>query len=76
MRRTFTIVLDPDPIEGGYTVTVPALPGIVTQGASYEDALAMAEDAIRCHVEGLLADGVEVPEESAEPTLARVTVSA
>jgi len=28
--RTYTIVLDPDPDEGGYTVTVPALPGCIT----------------------------------------------
>ncbi len=30
--RTYTVVLDPDPDEGGYTVTVPALPGCITQG--------------------------------------------
>src|SRR5438876_1250078 len=30
--RKYTIMLDPDPEEGGYTVTVPALPGCITQG--------------------------------------------
>ena len=34
--RTYTIVLDPDPDEGGYTVTVPALPGCITQGETVE----------------------------------------
>jgi len=28
----YTIILHPDTDEGGYTVTVPALPGCVTQG--------------------------------------------
>jgi antitoxin HicB len=30
--RKYTIILDPDTEEGGYTVTVPALPGCITQG--------------------------------------------
>jgi predicted RNase H-like HicB family nuclease len=38
---------------GGYTVTVPALPGLVTEGADLEHARSMAEDAIRCYIEGL-----------------------
>jgi len=38
---------------GGYTVTVPALPGLVTEGKNLEDAKRMVKDAIRCYVEGL-----------------------
>ena len=38
---------------GGYTVTVPALPGLVTEGKDLENARSMAEDAIRCYIEGL-----------------------
>ena len=60
-QRRYTILLDRDPEEGSYTVTVPALPGIVTQGRDLEDALAMARDAIRCHVAGLLKDGFPSP---------------
>lgn len=32
--------------EGGFVVTLPAFPEIVTQGESVEDALAMARDAV------------------------------
>jgi antitoxin HicB len=32
--------------EGGYTVTVPSLPGCVTYGATIEESIAMARDAI------------------------------
>lgn len=39
--------------DGGYTVTVPLLPGLVTEGKNLEDARLMAEDAIRCYIEGL-----------------------
>jgi len=38
---------------GGYTVTVPALPGPVTEGRDLEDARDMAKDAIRCYIQGL-----------------------
>lgn len=37
----------------GYTVTVPALPGLVTEGRNLEEAREMAEDAIRCYIGGL-----------------------
>lgn len=37
----------------GYTVTVPALQGLVTEGEDLTDARLMAEDAIRCYIEGL-----------------------
>ncbi len=34
--RKYTIILEPDPEEGGYTVIVPAQPGCVTQGETVE----------------------------------------
>src|SRR5437588_11535414 len=52
----YTIILHPDTEEGGYTVTVPALPGCVTQGETLEEAIAMAKDAIRLHIEGLIEE--------------------
>ncbi len=73
MRR-YTILLDRDPEDGSYTVTVPALPGIVTQGRDLEDAIAMAKDAIRCHVNGLLKDGLPVPDEEQPPQLVTLDV--
>lgn len=37
--------------EGGYTVEVPALPGCVSQGDSYEEALANICEAIELYLE-------------------------
>jgi predicted RNase H-like HicB family nuclease len=42
----------------GYQVTVPSLPGLITFGRTRSEAWVMAEDAIRCHIEGLRKDGV------------------
>jgi len=36
--------------EGGYTVEVPALPGCISQGDSYEDALANIREAIAAYL--------------------------
>ena len=41
-----TIILEPQP-EGGFTVSVPALPEVVTEGETEDEALQMAADAIR-----------------------------
>ena len=49
--------------EGGYQVIVPALPGIVTCGRTLQEAREMAQDAIICHLRGLLKDGQEIPED-------------
>ncbi|HEX2184398.1 MAG TPA: type II toxin-antitoxin system HicB family antitoxin [Chloroflexota bacterium] len=73
---TYTIILDPDLEEGGYTVTVPALPGCVTQGETLEEAIAMAKDALRGYIESLLKDGEPIPEERERPRAITVTVAA
>jgi len=72
--RHYSILLSRDPEDDSYTVTVPTLPGIVTQGRDLEDALAMARDAIRCHVNGLIKDGLPVPEENARLQLVKLDV--
>ena len=74
MRRHYTVVLIPDTDEGGYTVTVPALPGCVTEGHTVQEALDMAKDAIRLYLEDVAASGEPVPEETAAPQLAAVDV--
>ncbi len=72
----YTIILHPDPDEGGYTVTVPALPGCVTQGETLEEAIAMAKDAIRLYIESLRADGEVIPEEREHPQAIIVDIAA
>jgi antitoxin HicB len=59
--RSFTVVLEPEE-QGGFTVRVPSLPEIVTYGKDEEEALAMAEDAIRLVLEDCVARGEPIPE--------------
>lgn len=50
----YEVVLDPN--GSGYTVTVPKLPGLVTEGDNLREAREMAKDAIRCYLGSLLKD--------------------
>lgn len=75
-EREYTIILQPDLDEGGYTVTVPALPGVVTEGDTVEEAIEMAKDAISCHLEALRATGRPIPEEREHPRALIIRVAA
>ena len=46
--------------EGGYVVTCPALPGVVTEGDSLEEARTMAQEAVRAYLESLQKDGLPI----------------
>ena len=72
----YTVIFEPAE-EGGYTVIVPALPGLVTEGDTLEEAKAMAEEAIRCHLLSLKQRGLPIPQDSAEakPQIAELAVA-
>ena len=44
------LILDPQP-EGGYTVTSPLLPELITEGDTVSEALSNAEDAFAAVIE-------------------------
>jgi antitoxin HicB len=73
---TYTILLDPDPDNGGYTVTVPALPGCVTGGETVVECVQNAEEAIRLYLDDLHDSGEPVPEEKIVPQAITITVAA
>lgn len=62
-QLTYRILLNPEP-EGGYTVTVPALPGCVTWGEDINNAIEMAKEAIEVYIESMVANNEKVPDES------------
>lgn len=50
--------------EGGFTVTVPALPGCITYGEDVDEAISMAKEAIELYIEELQERGEDVPDDS------------
>ncbi len=59
---TYTIHLEPE-AEGGFTVTVPALPGCITYGETWDLAVERAQEAIEGFLETLVQLGKPIPEE-------------
>ena len=47
--------------DGGYGVSFPDFPGCISAGDGWEKAATAAADALRFHVEGMLADGEKLP---------------
>jgi antitoxin HicB len=60
IEYSFTVFFEPA-AEGGYVVTCPALPGLVTEGDTLSEARTMARDAIRAYLESLRKDGEPIP---------------
>lgn len=75
MRR-YTLLLIPDAEEGGYTVRVPALPGLTTEGDTLEESIANARDAIALWIKSAERDGEPVPEEELPPQTITIEVAA
>jgi predicted RNase H-like HicB family nuclease len=57
---TYTVLFEPAE-EGGYVVFCPALPGLVTEGGTYEQADERVTEAIEGYLESLLKDGHLIP---------------
>ena len=70
---SYSVVLTPAD-EGGYTVTVPTIPGCFTEGDTYEEALRNAREAIELCLAQMLADGEDIPVETSPSAISSVTI--
>lgn len=59
----FRVVFRPEP-EGGYTATVPSLPGCISYGEDIKEAREMITDAIKGYLESLRKHGEEIPDDA------------
>ena len=57
-------------------MSVPTLPGCVTEGETFEEAKRMVQDAIKLYLKVLREDGDEIPVERDELIEVRIPVSA
>jgi predicted RNase H-like HicB family nuclease len=67
--KTFQVIrsgvifeLQPEP-EGGYTVTVPSLPGCISYGETFEKAMEMIKDAMGGWLAVAREEGIPIPEQ-------------
>jgi predicted RNase H-like HicB family nuclease len=71
-RRRALIIVEAD--TDGYFVSCPPLEGCCSQGDGYEEAVEPIKDAIRLHIEDRIADGEEIHQVSASPSIVEIAV--
>lgn len=67
----YTVVMIPDE-DGGFTAFVPAIPGCVTQGETFPEALARAQDAASALLTDYAEAGEDVPTEPVGTVVATI----
>ena len=70
----YTAVFEPAD-EGGFVVTVPKLPGLVTEGDTFEEAVRMVKDAIKGYLAVLNDNREQIPEPDIASFTAPIDVS-
>jgi antitoxin HicB len=60
MKTIYKCILEEQP-DGGYSVSVPSLPGCFSEGDTYEEALANVKEAIAAWIEVSREFGDEIP---------------
>jgi predicted RNase H-like HicB family nuclease len=68
----YTIVIEK--ANGNYSAYCPDLPGCVATGAGVEETTAKTKEAIEFHIEGLKAEGLDVPPHATTAALVEVAL--
>lgn len=61
-ERRYLVVVEKG--EGNYSAYSPDIPGCVATGKTESEVLERMREAIRLHLEGLIEDGLPIPEPS------------
>ena len=69
----YTVIFEPAE-EGGYVVSVPLLPGCITQGETFEESVANIKDAMEGYLKVLKEEGENIPKEKADIVITKVGV--
>jgi len=62
IRSGIVFELQPEP-EGGYTITVPSLPGCISYGETFEKAMEMIKDAMEGWLAVAREEGIPIPDQ-------------
>lgn len=70
----YTVLLYREPDDSAYNVVVPSMPGCFTYGATIDEALANAQEAMELWLSVVSDDGGDLPEENVHPIVVDVDV--
>ena len=73
--RSYTLVIEHDPDDGGYLASFPALKGCQTWGQTYEEAVRYAEEALALFIEVMIEDNEPLPIDNGGPGVATLSVT-
>ena len=62
--QSYSVVFELDQAEGGYVVTVPALPGCASQGETLEEARSNIREAIELYLQMARKHGDPIPRDT------------
>ncbi len=71
IRSGIVFELQPEP-EGGYTISVPSLPGCVSYGQTFEEAIEIIKDAMAGWLAIAEQEGVPIPDQFKEIKIAAI----
>lgn len=72
----YTAIFEHDKEQGGYTVTIPSLPGCVSEGETFEEALKNIKEAAELYLEDLRENNQEIPTDKEKVLISAVEVKA
>ena len=67
----YSMVVEWSDEDDAFIVTVPELPGCITHGTTYEEAVRQGKEAIEGWIESAQADGDPIPQPRVFPGVAR-----
>lgn len=70
----YTAVFEPDTESGGFSVTIPTLPGCISEGDSFEQALKNIQEAASLYIETMQNEKFDVPTQGKGIVIAPIEV--
>ena len=72
----YTAIFEPAKKSGGFTVTIPSLPGCISEGETFEEASQNIQEAASLYLEVMGESKIEIPEEEKRIIVAPIEVMA
>lgn len=70
----YTAVFEPDTESGGFTVTIPTLPGCISEGDNFEQASKNIQEAASLYIETMQNENFDIPKQEKGIVIAPVEV--
>ncbi|OGN04063.1 MAG: hypothetical protein A2831_02755 [Candidatus Yanofskybacteria bacterium RIFCSPHIGHO2_01_FULL_44_17] len=70
----YTAIFEPDVRSGGFTVTIPSLPGCISEGDTFEEAADNIKEAAGLYLEVIKEQKADIPEEERGVVVAPIQI--